>query len=73
MEAVLHGLASCLWHSLDSRWLPPGEVRVRSLEPPLWQELSVVHRSESSSADPRLEVVRRFAELVAVPSSSCPS
>ncbi|RHW27964.1 LysR family transcriptional regulator [Nocardioides immobilis] len=64
MEAVLHGLASCLWHSLDSRWLPPGEVRVRSLDPPLWQELSVVHRGESGPPDPRLDVVRQFAELV---------
>ncbi|WP_183094136.1 LysR family transcriptional regulator [Nocardioides stalactiti] len=72
MEAVLHGLASCLWHSVDSRWLPPGDVTVRSLEPPLWQELSVVHRADED-ADPRLDVVRRFAELVAVRSSSCPS
>jgi len=64
IEAVRHGLASCLWHSLDSRWLPPGDVRVRSLEPPLWQELSVVHRGEGGSADPRLDVVRRYAELV---------
>ena len=63
MEAVRHGLASCLWHSLDSRWLPPGDVTVRSLDPPLWQELSVVHRDETEP-DPRLDVVRRFAELV---------
>ena len=63
MEAVRHGLASCLWHSLDSRWLPPGDVRVRSLDPPLWQELSVVHRDEGEP-DPRLDVVRRYAELV---------
>ena len=63
MEAVRHGLASCLWHSLDSRWLPPGDVRVRSLDPPLWQELSVVHRDETEP-DPRLDVVRRYAELV---------
>jgi len=65
MEAVLHALASCLWHSIDSRWLPPGDVRVRTFDPALWQELSVVHRGESASADPRLDVVRRFAELVA--------
>jgi LysR family transcriptional regulator, cyn operon transcriptional activator len=65
MEAVLHGLASCLWHSIDTRWLPPGDVRVRSLEPPLWQELSVVHRGGGEATDPRLDVVRRFAELVA--------
>ena len=63
MEAVRHGLASCLWHSLDSRWLPPGDVTVRSLDPPLWQELSVVHRAETEP-DPRLDVVRRYAELV---------
>ncbi|KAA1418629.1 LysR family transcriptional regulator [Nocardioides humilatus] len=73
MEAVLHGLASCLWHSLDGRWLPPGAVTVRSLEPALWQEVSVVHRPGTAADDPRLEVVRRFAELVAVRSSSCPS
>lgn len=65
IEAVRHGLASCLWHSLDSRWLPLGDVRISSLDPPLWQELSVVHRGESDSADPRLDVVRRYAELVA--------
>ncbi len=67
MEAVLHGLASCLWHSLDSRWLPPGDVRVSRLEPALWQELSVVHRAAAGPADPRIEVVRRFAELVSQP------
>lgn len=64
MEAVRYGLASCLWHSLDSRWLPLDDVRARSLEPALWQQLSVVHRDESGPADPRLDVVRRFAELV---------
>ncbi len=63
IEAVLHGLASCLWHSIDSRWLPPGDVRVRRLDPPLWQDISVVHRPEGADAA-ILDVVRRFAELV---------
>lgn len=67
MEAVLHGLAACLWHSLDNRWLPPGDVRIASLEPPLWQELSVVHRDDDGPGDARLDVVRRFAELVSRP------
>lgn len=62
IEAVRHGLASCLWHSIDNRWLSPGDVRLRSLDPPLWQELSVVHRVESGGAE-TLDVVRRFAEL----------
>lgn len=72
MGAVLHGLASCLWHSVDSSRAPSGAVRTRSLDPALWQELSVVHR-DGTAADPRLEAVRRFAELVLVRSSSSSS
>ena len=61
LEAVLRGLASCIWHSVDSLRIPPDGVVYRSFDPPLYQELNAVHREQEI---PLLDVVRRFAELV---------
>lgn len=66
VEAVRRGLASCLWHSVDSLRLPAGAVALRSFEPPMFQELSAVHREGDGSAAALLllDVFREFADLV---------
>ena len=66
IESVRRGLASCMWHSVESLQLPPDAVRVRSFEPPMFQELSAVHRGsdESPATLLLLDVFRQFAELV---------
>jgi DNA-binding transcriptional LysR family regulator len=66
LEAVLHGLASCIWHSVDSLRIPPSRVEFRSFDPPMHQELSAVHREEHDLPAKvlLLDVLRKFAELV---------
>lgn len=65
MEAVLRGLASCIWHSVEALHAPRHGVVFRSFEPPMFQELSAVHRTEDE--DPAkmllLEVLREIAEI----------
>jgi DNA-binding transcriptional LysR family regulator len=65
IESVLRGLASCIWHSVDSLQLPADGVQVRSFEPPMFQELSAVHREadESPAKLLLLDVLRQLAEL----------
>jgi DNA-binding transcriptional LysR family regulator len=67
LEAVLRGLASCIWHSVDSLRIPPSGVVTRSFDPPMHQELSAVHRKEHDLPAKVLliDVLRKFAELVA--------
>lgn len=67
LEAVLHGLASCIWHSVDSLRIPPSRVELRSFDPAMYQDLSAVHREEHDLPAKvlLLDVLRRFAELVA--------
>lgn len=65
MESVLRGLASCMWHSVESLKVPHDGIAIRRFDPPMFQELSVVHRPENQ-APPKvlmLEVLREFAEL----------
>ncbi len=71
LEAVLRGLASCIWHSVDSLRLPPSRVVLRSFDPPMFQELHVVHREENQAPAKvlLLEAMRQFAELVAASSA----
>lgn len=65
MEAVLRGLASCLWHSVEALSVPADSYDARGFEPGMYQELSAVHRAGGD--DPvtglLLEVLQRFAEL----------
>lgn len=67
MEAVLRGLASCIWHSVEALRAPQHGIVVRGFEPPMFQELSAVHRAENVSPAKvhLLDTLRRFAELVA--------
>lgn len=67
LQAVLNGLASCVWHSVEALRLPANAVELRSFEPAMFQELSVVHREENDARAKvlLLDVMRRFAELVA--------
>jgi len=67
LEAVLRGLASCIWHSVDSLRLPASDVVIRSFDPAMYQELSAVHREEHDLPAKvlLLDVLRKFAELVA--------
>jgi DNA-binding transcriptional LysR family regulator len=66
IESVRRGLASCIWHSVDSLQLPREVVAVRSFEPAMFQELSAVHRGSDSSPAKilLLDVLRQLAELV---------
>ncbi|HEX4189973.1 MAG TPA: LysR family transcriptional regulator substrate-binding protein, partial [Marmoricola sp.] len=64
LEAVLAGLASCVWHSVESLRVPAGRIEVRSFEPAMFQELSAVHRDDTTAATGLLlEVLRQLAEL----------
>ncbi|RNL65201.1 LysR family transcriptional regulator [Nocardioides marmoriginsengisoli] len=65
LEAVLSGLASCIWHSVDSLRAPLREFSVRKFDPPMFQELSVVHRGADDAPAMLLllDVIREFAAL----------
>jgi DNA-binding transcriptional LysR family regulator len=66
LEAVLGGLASCVWHSVHSMSVPPDSVELRSFEPKMYQELNAVHRAEQCAPEAgMLHAIREFAELVA--------
>ncbi|MGO4258386.1 LysR family transcriptional regulator [Marmoricola sp. RAF53] len=67
MEAVLRGLASCIWHSVEALRAPQHEIVVRGFEPPMFQELNAVHLAGNVSPAKvhLLDTLRRFAELVA--------
>lgn len=65
MEAVLRGLASCIWHSVEALSVPAGEYVVHGFDPPMFQDLSAVHRADADAPAKvlLLDVLRRFAEL----------
>lgn len=65
MEAVLRGLASCMWHSVESLKIPHDGIAIRRFDPPMFSELSLVHRAENQGSAKvlLLEVLREFAEL----------
>ncbi len=65
MEAVLRGLASCIWHSVEALKAPQHGVVFRSFEPRMYQELSAVHRPDDDTAAKvlLLDALRQFAEL----------
>lgn len=67
MEAVLRGLASCIWHSVEALRAPQQEFEVRGFAPPMFQELNAVHRPENTSPAKvhLLDTLRQFAELTA--------
>ena len=65
LEAVLLGLASCLWHSVEALRLPRTGVVVRGFDPPMHQELMAVHRADNDAPAKVLvlDVLRRLGEL----------
>jgi hypothetical protein len=65
MEAVLRGLASCIWHSVEALRAPQHGVVFRSFDPPMYQELSAVHRAEDDAPAKMLllEVLAQLAEI----------
>ncbi len=67
LEAVLLGLASCLWHSVEALRLPRTGVEVRGFDPPQHQDLVAVHRADNDAPAKVLvlDVLRRFGELTA--------
>ncbi len=67
LEAVLRGLGSCVWHSVDAWRIPPSGVVLRSFDPPMYQELCAVHREEQDLTAKHLllDMLKQFAELVA--------
>lgn len=68
MEAVLRGLGSCMWHSVESLKMHRDPIAIRSFDPPMYQELSVVHRetNQASAKVLLLEVLAELAELQTV-------
>jgi DNA-binding transcriptional LysR family regulator len=73
MEAVLRGLASCLWHSVGALRAPEGQgseaIVLRSFRPAMFQELSAVHR-EDDELEVKvllLDAMRGFAALGRAP------
>ena len=70
MEAVLRGLASCIWHSVEALRASQQDVVLRGFRPAMFQELSAVHRAEDEAPVKvlLLDVMREFAELSADPS-----
>lgn len=66
LAAVSHGLASCIWHSVDRSRDPLPGVVARSFEPPMHRELAAVHRPENPSPAlvPLLDVLRQVGALV---------
>jgi len=65
MESVLRGFASCLWHSVEALQVPRGRFVQRGFRPPMFQELSAVHREDvpGEAKVLLLDVLRRFGEL----------
>jgi len=65
LEAVLRGLASCLWHSVETLRSPRSGLVFRGFDPPMHQELWAVHRAanEAPAKVLVLDVLRQFAEL----------
>lgn len=70
MEAVLRGLASCMWHSVESLQIRHEGIEIRRFDPPMFRELSAVHREENRAPAKvlLLDVLADLAELQAVSS-----
>ncbi|KRC54929.1 MULTISPECIES: LysR family transcriptional regulator [unclassified Nocardioides] len=66
LAAVTHGLASCIWHSVDRSPAPLPGVVARSFDPPMHRDLAAVHRAGSGSPAlvPLLDVLRQVGALV---------
>lgn len=71
LESVRLGLASCIWHSVDILGIRGPAFAVRSFDPPMYQQLTAVHRGDDDSPVKvhLLDALRDYAELRAPVSS----
>lgn len=65
LDAVRHGLASCIWHSVESFGEPLDGIVARSFEPRIHQEFAAVHRPGDDTEAVRhlLTVLHQLADL----------
>jgi hypothetical protein len=65
LEALLQGLASCVWHSVEALHAPADRIVARSFDPPIHQELSAVHDVGNDAPATRLlvDLLRQLGEL----------
>ncbi|WP_203337859.1 LysR family transcriptional regulator [Nocardioides limicola] len=65
LAAVAHGIASCIWHSVELIRPRLDGVVARGFDPPMYQELLAVHRGDQASpaAELLLDVLREWSEL----------
>ena len=65
LEAVLRGLGSCIWHSVEALRIPRDGLVVRGFQPAMHQELLAVHRpdNEAPAKVLVLDLLRQFADL----------
>jgi LysR family transcriptional regulator, cyn operon transcriptional activator len=65
LDAVRHGLASCIWHSVGSFGEPLDGIVARSFDPAIHQEFVAVHRPHEDSEAVRhlLAVLQQLADL----------
>ena len=65
LAAVTHGIASCIWHSVDRSPMPLPGVVARGFDPPLHRELTALHRPDNPSPAlaPLLDVLRQVGAL----------
>ncbi|MFJ9316247.1 LysR family transcriptional regulator [Pimelobacter simplex] len=66
LAAVTHGIASCLWHSVETPRIPLPGVVARGFDPPIHRELTALHRADDETPLPRhlLEVLRQVGGLL---------
>jgi len=66
LAAVTHGIASCLWHSVETPRVPLPGVVARGFDPPIYCRLTALHRAEDDTPLPRrlLEVLRQVGGLL---------
>lgn len=65
LAAVASGIASCIWHSVDTRHVRAGAIVARGFDPPLYRDLIAVHRETgvSPAAEHLLNVLANLSEL----------
>jgi DNA-binding transcriptional LysR family regulator len=65
LESVRRGLASCIWHSVESLRSLGSDVVVRSFDPAMHQRLAAVHRTDDRSPVTvhLLDALREYADL----------
>lgn len=65
LAAVAHGIASCIWHSVEAHHVRVDGIVARGFDPPLYRDLIAVHRETgvSPAAGHLLTVLANLNEL----------